>query len=487
MHHYKSFILFLVCMLKACYISPTYAQTVSEADGKDMNVLTYVIFAEDAGKEAVEVDSLFFVKSLPIIFSVGRSDIDPNNRELQHFIRYAVPLLNGQNINNARIRIRSAASPEGSMESNKRLSQGRREALLKVFQDYGVTTSQLQIDVVDEEYELLAFLMRQANDKDAAAVTALVNRYKDNLAALKSALMRYDNGMLWPRIKQQYFPTLRASRFMIVFPDNHADEVRNLGVQDVKGGEGDWASRIVFPDTLPYIQPMPVKPVRQDSVKREWLALKTNLLQDVAYVPQYGFAPIWNIQLEYYPKHGHWTVGASLDIPWWQNRQDVHKFFQIRNWQLEVRRYLFQESGSFRGWYVQAYANAAKYGIGFSETKGWQGEGWGAGLGTGYVWKLGKKRDAVRLPDGHLWTDRHHWRLELGLQVGYFRTKYDPYVWGDPVTSLIDGLYYYNWKGQAKDFRERQYIFNWLGPTRVGITLSYDIFYRKMKKKGDAR
>ena len=269
MHRYKSFILFLVFMLKACYISHTYAQSAGEADGKDMNVLTYVIFAEDAGKEAVEVDSLFFVKSLPIIFSVGRSDIDPNNRELQHFIRYAVPLLNGQNISNARIRIRSAASPEGSMESNKRLSQGRREALLKVFQDYGVTTSQLQIDVVDEEYELLAFLMRQSDDKDAAAVTALVNRYKDNLAALKSALMRYDNGMLWPRIKQQYFPTLRASRFMIVFPDNHADEVKNLGVQDVKGGEGDWASRIVFPDTLPYIQPMPVKPVRQDSVKRE--------------------------------------------------------------------------------------------------------------------------------------------------------------------------------------------------------------------------
>ena len=46
-----------------------------------MNVLSYVIFAEDAGKEAVEVDSLFFVRSLPIVFSVGRAQVDANNRE----------------------------------------------------------------------------------------------------------------------------------------------------------------------------------------------------------------------------------------------------------------------------------------------------------------------------------------------------------------------------------------------------------------------
>lgn len=228
---------------------------------------------------------------------------------------------------------------------------------------------------------------------------------------------------------------------------------------------------------------LPGQPVKNDSVKRERLSLKTNLLQDVAYVPQYGFAPIWNIQLEYYPLRGHWTYGASLDIPWWQNQKKEHKYFQIRNWQIETRRY-FQESGSFRGWYAQAYANAGKYGIGFSDTKGWQGEGWGAGLGAGYVWRLGKKREAVRLPDGQLWTDRHHWRLEAGIQVGYFRTKYDPYVYGDPVDRHEDELYYYDWLGLAKDFKRRQYLFTWLGPTRIGITLTYDIFYRKQRKKG---
>ena len=471
-------------LILTLFFTHSWAQNTT-APERTLNVLSYVIFAEDAGKEAVEVDSLFYIRSLPIVFSVGRSQVDANNRELQHFIRYAVPLLNGQNISNARIRIRSAASPEGSLSFNQKLSQGRRDALLQIFQDYGVTTDQLQIDVVDEEYELLAFSMRQANDPDAALVSKMVAEGIDNPASLKHALISYQGGKLWYRIKEKYFPALRASRFMIVFPDNHADEVMNLGVEPLHA-QGDFESRLTFPQHLSMGRIFDVPQARLDSVKREWLSLKTNLLQDVAYVPQYGFAPIWNIQLEYYPLRGHWTYGASLDIPWWQNRQKVHKYFQIRNWQLETRRY-FQESGSFRGWYAQVYANAGKYGIGFTDVKGWQGEGWGGGIGAGYVWRLGKKRDAVRLTDGHLWTDRHHWRFEAGIQVGYFRTKYDPYVYGDPVDRHEDGLYYYDWQGPSKEFKRRQYLFTWLGPTRVSLTLTYDILYRKLGKKGVQR
>jgi hypothetical protein len=33
-------------------------------------------------------------------------------------------------------------------------------------------------------------------------------------------------------------------------------------------------------------------------------------------------------------------------------------------------------------------------------------------------------------------------------------------------------------------FKKRQYRFNWFGPTRVGITLTYDLLYRRIQKKG---
>ena len=47
-----------------------------------------------------------------------------------------------------------------------------------------------------------------------------------------------------------------------------------------------------------------------------------------------------------------------------------------------------------------------------------------------------------------------------------------------------DGLYYYKWTQKPELFKKRQYRWNWIGPTRIGITLSYDLLYRRIQKKG---
>ncbi|MBQ4379925.1 MAG: hypothetical protein II806_01440, partial [Bacteroidaceae bacterium] len=47
-----------------------------------------------------------------------------------------------------------------------------------------------------------------------------------------------------------------------------------------------------------------------------------------------------------------------------------------------------------------------------------------------------------------------------------------------------DHLYYYKWSLEPELFKKRQYRYNWLGPTRVGITLTYDLLYRRINKKG---
>lgn len=140
-----------------------------------------------------------------------------------------------------------------------------------------------------------------------------------------------------------------------------------------------------------------------------------------------------------------------------------HKYFQARNYQLETRRY-FKPEMTFSGWFLSAYAHACMYGVGLDSKRGWQGEGAGAGLGAGYVLPLGKSRS---------------WKMEFSIQAGYFYTGYDQYVYKDPVTGEDTGLYYYNWTGSAEDFVPRQYRWSWVGPTRVGISLSYDLFKRK--------
>ena len=79
-----------------------------------------------------------------------------------------------------------------------------------------------------------------------------------------------------------------------------------------------------------------------------------------------------------------------------------------------------------------------------------------------------------------------HWRLEFQLQAGVFYTKYDPYQYENPVDpNYRDHLYYYKWTQKPSLFKKRQYSYTWIGPTRVGITLSYDLFYRKARKKTD--
>ena len=90
--------------------------------------------------------------------------------------------------------------------------------------------------------------------------------------------------------------------------------------------------------------------------------------------------------------------------------------------------------------------------------------------GIGYVLPLGRSE---------------HWRLEFGLQAGFFNTPYDPYQWRCPINPDSDPeQYYYKWYGDAKNFKKRQHRYTWLGPTRLEITLSYDILYRRNHKKG---
>ena len=110
------------------------------------------------------------------------------------------------------------------------------------------------------------------------------------------------------------------------------------------------------------------------------------------------------------------------------------------------------------------------FGICFDADRGWVGEGFGGGVGAGYVMPL---------------TKQGRWRLEFGLQVGYIHCNYDPYQYENPVNPAYhDDNYYYKWTLKPELFKKRQYRWNWIGPTRVGITLSYDLLYRRIQRKG---
>ncbi|MCQ2212167.1 MAG: DUF3575 domain-containing protein [Bacteroidaceae bacterium] len=425
-------------------------------------------------KAQTTTDSIFLARSSKVIFKVNSTEITPADRKW--IIQKLVPTLRGLGPNSIIIG-RSAASPEGPFDNNKRLAEGRREALKSIFEKEGINTSRIRFDTAIEEYALLVEMMREHHDPDYEYVKAVVDSCAGNDEMTKGIITKAQGGKLFNRLKDTYFAELRAVRIMVYYiPEfKYKDDGKDfLNPQRIVG-------------EIKYDIPEPELPLPVDTVqyRREMLSVKTNLLLWGAYVPEYGMCPIPNVSVEYYPRHGHFTLGASFDCPWWIGNTTNHKYFELRNYTLETRYYTRSTKKSysdqrsipngkaaFKGFYVSAYAHAFLYQIGLNANKGWIGEGAGAGIGLGYVIPLSKKQ---------------HWRLELGAQFGVFRTKYDPFVYGCPVEKIEDGLYYYDYTGDADLFKERQYRFTWLGPTRAGITLTYDLLYRKRQQKGGAK
>ena len=203
-----------------------------------------------------------------------------------------------------------------------------------------------------------------------------------------------------------------------------------------------------------------VSPASDNTAKRRFspvIGLSTNLLFDATYIPGYGFTSVPSFSLEYYPARGHWTFGADVDWSHWLH-YDTHKFNQIHNISLHTRRYFKSGENGFKGLYLQGALNAAQYGLGW-DAHGWEGELLGANLGAGYKINFGR------------------FFIDMGLDVGYFYSRNDPYVWGDDAT----GWYYYDYVGDPAQFAPRQKGFQWFGPTRAYISIGLDLFSRKKK------
>lgn len=444
---------------------------------------SFVRFVEDDQIAPISAED-FLDQAGSVVFPVNDYHLPPDAPLLKQLEDYILPFINRSGYELLRMYIRGAASPEGSYENNKMLGSKRVESLVNFVKSrvaFPVKDERFNLDVEYEDYRSLAIFLSRAHDKDAQYVQGLCDKYlpENRIAELKAELKAAQGGRLWQRLVKTYFPKLRVVRLILFF--------RKAQPIAAKPGAGslDLSKEPVIEEKPVIVEPVvepvvePSEPQQQILPRRELLSVKTNLLFDVAYVPGYNrWCPIPNIAVEYYPKSGHFTFGASFDFPWWQD-YDAHKYFQIRNYQLETRYYLRRgdlennppgEGAAFRGLYLQGYGNLGLFGICFDADRGWVGEGFGAGLGVGYVTQLSKKG---------------HWRLEFGLQAGFFRCKYDPYQYENPVDPTYrDHLYYYKWSQDPELFKKRQYRYTWLGPTRIGVTLTYDLLYRRINKKG---
>lgn len=452
----------LLLLVFAIFLSAkTYAVSASDARHS-----FFILTPDSVNKLPAFTDDEFYAISTGVVFKVNSTQISAGDQFLQVYRNEIMPMVNRRHLQLKKIFIRGAASPEGPYANNQRLARGRSEALLNelkrdlVFQ---YIDAAVDVSSVTEDYGYLCVLMKNANDRDYATVKAVYDGCDGDELCCKKRLMAYDRGRLWQRLLKEYFPQLRSARLILWFSEPDVEHAANIDM-DLTLPEADMP--LVGPvqmdlagmDSLSVVLAQPV--VSYD--RRRLLAVRTNLVHDFFVMPNFGFAPSPNIQFEYYPRDGHLTYNVGMT--WGTRRKwDSQEFWQVRDFQAELRRY-FKGNGTFTGTYLGAYVHGDKYGIGLDAKKGWQGEGGGVGLSVGHTMCLNKK--------GSL-------RLEVMAAAGFFLTVFDPYVYGNPITGTIDGDYYYDYYGNASSFKRRNHRFTWLGPTNLGIQLTYDIIYRK--------
>ena len=419
-------------------------------------------------------DSLFNAASRGIRFEVNRTEMRADEPFAAIYTREIIPLLQRDDMVLKGLIVRGAASPEGGYDNNRRLGRERTARLVDFLtaqlteQERTLIKDNLRTASITEDYQYLVELMQAAGDKDARLVGGIVEACGGDELRCKEALMALHGGRTWARLKEKYFARLRQARVLMWFVRKQ-DMIAAVQGMETTGIATDFFARELAAaaqatDTLTLR--VPRLEYITETTRRHLIALRTNLLHDFFYMPDFGFAPSVNVQLEYYPLGGHFTY--NLGFTWSNHRHwESQQFFQIRDLRLELRRY-FKGGGVHRGLFIDAYAHGSIYGIGLTKRRGWQGEGAGGGLGLGYTLALNKQKTL---------------RLEVSAQVGAFVTRYDPYVYGNPVTGTEDGDYYYDYVGNASRFHRRNHQWFWLGPTNAGIHITYDIIYRKRKHK----
>lgn len=467
-----------MCIVVLSLTTTAVAQTPSERDSIDQNITyhhryPYIAFVDSAYAHTFSNEE-FQAVAATVVFPVNSTRLPADNPVLVELSDEVLPVLHSDSLEVLHIDLRGAASPEGALDHNEYLSRQRMQSLLNFVQEHSqvpIAAHEMRTLSEAEDYLTLVLLMQQAGDADYERVKELCDRYQpvQDYESLKKELRSLDGGDLWRRLLKEYYPQLRTAQ-LVIFCRRKPAPVKYSPLP----AESKVIAMATAPEAIDYELP------RLRAPRRELLSVKTNLLFYGVYMPggYNRWCPIPNVTVEYYPLHGHFTYAATFDCPWWQDYW-AHKFFQIRNYQLEARYYFRSgdirsnppgEGQAYRGFYVQGYAHMALFGLCFDADRGWVGEGIGAGIGAGYVLPLGKKS---------------RWKLEFALQVGFYTCKYDPYQFENLVNpDYHDQLYYYRWTQSPDLFKKRQYHHTWVGPTRVAITLSYDLLFRRNNKKG---
>lgn len=340
-------------------------------------------------------------------FKVNATDIDRTYRNNDAQLTRALAKIDSMVLNPqmkvSRITVVGIASPEGTYADNKRLSTQRAEAFISILKErYSFPDSMYVVSAIPEDWEgMRSMLVGNDTIPYAKEVLAYLDRSESFTPYEREVRLKcLDRGRPYTSMYQYVFPYLRRT---LVTVDYDTEWLKRRYMEQQKQRQ---ELKPVFADVKPIQSPqlnlvLPMLPGISVPRKQHFIAIKTNLLGDVALCANLGLeVELWS----------HW----SLDVPVWYSPYDITDGWRIRllATQPEVR-YWLKDAGE--GHYFGVHATVAGFNVSQNGDYRYQDPNHaacGVGIGYGYAFHLDKSR---------------HWSMEAQIGVGYVDYEYIKY------------------------------------------------------------
>lgn len=374
-------------------------------------------------------------KKYSLFFRVSRSDIDSTYMDNGHTIRTMIDdiktTLEVQGAVPDSLLIYASSSPEGPSALNQRLAirraENARALLIHLFPQFDPKNIRVESRPNDWSGVILAIRRDSSIINRNALLKVLTDPgVKDKTAALRAIPEAYDeirHGLL------NYMRTATVTIQVI----GKKDEFSDIGQRPLIPAVSSVKAPAIEP---PMDEPLSMPQAVQDIRKPFYMAVKTNMLYDLALVP--------NIGLEFYLGKNI-SVAGNWMYSWWKNDR-IAWYWRTYGGDLAVR-YWFgpdAEKKPLSGHHVGVYGQIITYDF---ETggRGYLGDRWSYAGGIEYGYSLPVAR---RL------------NIDFNLGVGYLGGEFKEYL-------PIDG--HYVWQATKKR--------NYIGPTKLEVSLVWLLGY----------
>ena len=391
-------------------------------------------------------------------FRVNSTQIDStyadNAARLQEITAVLQGILNDSTVDILQVSFCGAASPEGSYQLNKKLAQGRLEALEKIVRSKVAVPD--SIITRDSEYIPWDYLATMVDESDISHKEEILAILKGELEIvdyhggqhIDSRILKLrdlDDGKVWQEMNRRFFSRMRNACVVFV-------TFKHIPPPTVVVPEPVIEEVEVPTDTIEIVEPAPIvidTVPNPAIVAEQWerkLYVKTNAL---------GWAlAIANAAVEI-DLCKHWSFNLPVYYSAWNYFSKTINFrtFAV---QPEIRYWFSTKENCNNGWFMGAHFGLAFYNIATDgeyriQDHDGTSPALGGGLAVGYRMPISKN---------------NRWKMEFSIGAGAYKLHYDKF------------RNYHN--GLLVNTEKKTYI----GIDQVSVSLSYTF---DLKRKGGAR